>query len=99
MRTSRLALLLAPAALALAAGCASPDEPDAEEVQEELSEALVEAGYDAEQADCLAAAVVEEVGVDNVNDIDFNDEAPDPELQEQIGAAVASAVDECELGA
>jgi len=98
MRTSRLALVLASAALAVGAGCAGPDDPSADEVKEELTEAFVDRGFEQDEAECLAEAVVVEIGVDDINDIDFNDEEPDAELQEHIGAAVAAAVDECGLG-
>jgi hypothetical protein len=92
--------VLASLLLALGAtACAGADEPTADEVAEELSEQLQDGGFEAEAADCVAEVVVDELGVERVQDVDFGAEEPPEDLREDIAAAVVVAAEECELPA
>jgi hypothetical protein len=97
MRRSPLIGSLAALSLVVAlAACGEQDEPTADEVQADVSEELQ--AYDGdltdEQADCIAEAIIDEVGQDEVTDIDFADDSP-TELGEEFGAAAIAARDEC----
>lgn len=82
-----------------ASACAGSDEPTADEVAEEVSEQLQDGGFEAEAADCVAEVVVDELGVDRVEDVDFSDETPPADLREDLAAAVVVAAEECDLSA
>ena len=74
------------------------DESEAD-FTEQISEGIQQngEGFDAEQADCLAAIVVDEIGVEALKDIDLAADAPPEELQEEITGATSTAQDECDL--
>jgi len=99
----RTPLLGGAVALCLAVGsvaCSGDDGDKSEaEVTEELSESLQEGGdgLDKETADCFAEIIVETVGVDELQDVDLTADEPPAELQDEITAAAAEAVDECDL--
>jgi len=97
-RYLRAATLAAAAVLAVAA-CGGPDDKTAEEVTEDISESLQAGGngFDAETADCIAAVIVEEVGLDNIADVDFDAEEPPEELQEEFATAAQAATQECDI--
>jgi hypothetical protein len=54
-----------------------------------------ELGLDAEQADCVAGVIVDEVGVDTLKDVDLTADTPPEELQEELTAAWELAPEEC----
>lgn len=96
MRPTRL--VAATFALGLLVGaCAGADDPSAEELEEDLSEALQEGddGLSEAEADCYAALVVEEVGTDELNDIGFSDDEPEAAVAQALGDAAVSARAEC----
>jgi hypothetical protein len=83
---------------ATACGGDSGDKSEADLV-DELSETLQGegGGLDAEAADCYAAIIVDEVGVDALKDVDLTADQPPEELQDDITAAAVRAADECDL--
>lgn len=84
---------------AVTGACTQQGDPSPEELQEDLSEELRERNPDltADQADCYAELLVEELGVDAVMDVDFSDEEPSADLAEGIATAAAAARDDCGL--
>jgi hypothetical protein len=80
-----------------AAACAGDDDGESEEdLVEQLSETLQAGGeLDQETADCFAEVAVDEVGVEELQDLDLSADEPSPELQEAIAAAALSATEEC----
>jgi len=97
-RSARSGALAAVILLFATTACGS-DEPTAEELQDEISEQLVEGGLDEEQADCVAGVIVEEIGTEELQDVDFSAEEPPEDLQEDIAAATRTALETCEGGA
>ena len=100
MRRSPLLAALTAVALVLGlAACGQEDDPTAAEVRADLVEELQ--AYDAElsddEAECVAEAIVEAVGVDELNDLDFSAEDPE-DLDEEFGAAAVAARDDCLSG-
>ncbi len=101
----RTSLLGAAAALCLlggAAGCGGGDDDKSEaEIKAELVENLRdgEDGLDEETAECFADVIIEEVGVDELRDVDLTADEPPEEIQEEVTAAGSRAVTECDFGA
>jgi hypothetical protein len=83
---------------AAACGSGGDDETEAD-FTEQISEGIQQNGdgYDAEQADCLAAIVVDAIGLDALKDIDLAADAPSEDLQREITGATSAAQDECDL--
>ena len=85
----RTLLLLTSLALAIGTlgACGQSDDPTAEELEKDISEELqdVDSTLTKAEADCYAGVVVDEVGVDAVNDIDFSADAPDEDDAEALG--------------
>lgn len=87
------------ALLAVLSACAGgSDDRSAEDIQADIAAQLEEGGKDEPTAECVAEVVVAEVGVDELSDVDFSDEEPPAELQEDITRAALAAIDECDLG-
>src|SRR3546814_14093048 len=88
------------AVASLLAACGGGDSDDSpEELQEKLAEELLDSGIGMsdEQAECFDGVLVEEIGADELNDVDFTaDEQPEA-LDEAFGAASLTAVDKCEF--
>ncbi len=97
----RLPLLGAAACLALVTtACGGGDDDKSRaDVKEELSRSLQAggSGFDAEAADCFADIVIDEVGLDEMRDVDLSADEPPVELQDDITAAAQRAADECDL--
>jgi hypothetical protein len=97
----RSLLLVTSVALLLAtAGACSQDDPSADDLEKDVAEELqeVDSTLDQAAADCFAKEIVDELGADAVNDIDFSAEAPDEEDAEKIAAASIAAREKCEPG-
>jgi hypothetical protein len=92
--------LLGAAALSLvlgAAACGGDDGDSEAELKEQLTGMLERGGRIApEAADCYADIVVEEIGVERLQDVDLSAAVPD-ELADEIAAATIQADEECEL--
>lgn len=75
----------------------SGDSSDAE-VKDDIAEQLAEDGaLDQDEADCFAEVIVDEIGADKVNDVDFSAEEPPEGLQEELATAALKAIDDCDL--
>jgi hypothetical protein len=97
MRRSPLTGSLAALSLVVAlAACGQADEPSAEDVRADLSEELQAYDTDltADEADCMAEVIVDEVGLDELNDVDFSAAEPE-DLADAFGAAGVRAQDDC----
>ena len=81
------------------AACGGDEGESEEDIVEQLSETLQSGGdgFDEETADCFAEIVVDEVGVEELQDIDLSADEPPEELQEEIAAAAVRAAEECDL--
>ena len=93
-------LLGAAASLCLVVGvaaCGGNDSESEQDLVNELSETLQGGGegFDEETADCFAQIVVDEVGVEELKDVDLTADEPPEELQDEIAAAAVRAGDEC----
>ncbi|MDQ2648048.1 MAG: hypothetical protein M3Z03_00675 [Actinomycetota bacterium] len=87
-------------ALGFTAGaCGGSDDDDPEDIRAELSEQFQEGadGFSEKQADCFADVLVDEVGADELADVDFSDEEPPAELQEAFTKAAIKAVADCDI--
>lgn len=94
-RRFRNALLASSIALVLTACSGGADEG---ETTERLADQLVEtAGITAEQADCVAEALVDDLGEDEVKDIELTSDEPDEDFAEELAAATRSASTKCDI--
>ena len=89
-------------ALSLGAGACSSggdDDDDPEDVRKKLSEELREGDstFTKAQADCFADVLIDEVGADEIADVDFSDPEPPEELQEAFASAAVKAVADCNI--
>ncbi len=93
-RRFRSVLVASTIVLALA-GCGETEEG---ETTERVADQLVEsAGFTAEQADCVAEVLVDELGEDEVKDIELSADEPDSGFDEELVAATQTASTECEI--
>ena len=97
-RSARPGVLAAVILLLATTACGGGGEPSAEELEEDISEQLVEGGMDEEQADCVAGVIVEEIGTEELDDVDFSAEEPPEDLREDITAATLTALERCGEG-
>lgn len=84
--------------LALGAAACGGDDGDSEaELKDQLTGMLERAGRIApDAADCYADIVIEDVGVEELQDVDLSATVPG-ELAEEIAAATKRADEECDL--
>jgi hypothetical protein len=98
---SRSSRLVALAALALAlpvVGCSGGDEVTDADVVEELSTDLeTTMGLSASDADCVAERLVDDLGADELRDVDFAADEPPASDQEELAAAVLDARSDCDV--
>lgn len=97
-RTTRITASAAAVVLTLglsACGDSGGDSSDAD-IKDKIAEQFVDGGLDKDDADCFADVIVDEVGADRLNDVDFSAEQP-AELEDELTSAAAKATDECEL--
>lgn len=88
-------VLVASSIVLVLAGCGEAEEG---ETTERLADQLVEsAGFTAEQADCMAEALVDELGEDEVKDIELSADEPDNGFDEELVAATETASTKCEI--
>ncbi len=90
-----LLLLLAPA------GCGSKEGDSEADIKREISETLRQENdkYDKAAADCHAELIIDEVGLEELKDVDLSDDEPPAELAEQLATAAFRAIDDCDLAA
>ena len=98
-RTSALAALFLVVSLAACSG--GDGDRSADEIEADVAAHLEETNpqLDAEEAACVAGVIVDEIGVEELQDVDFSAEEPPEDQQEEISAATLAAIDECDLGA
>ena len=99
----RRATRTAPAVALLAAlvlpACSSGDDSP-EDVRAGLSEELQEQlGLDDEEADCFTDLLIEEIGIEELKDIDVSAAEPPEGLQGELTAASLAAIEECDIDA
>lgn len=82
-----------------ASACSGDSDDDPDDVRQELSEQLREgdSSFTEEQADCFADVLVDEVGADELADIDFSDAEPPEDLQDAFASAAVKAVSDCDI--
>jgi len=99
-RTSALAAAASLCLLLGAAACAGDEGESEEELVDQISKTLQSGGdgFDEKTADCFAEILVDEVGVEAMQDIDVTADDPPEDSQEEIAAATLRAEDECNLG-
>jgi|GEM_PF-2952591 hypothetical protein len=96
-RTRALAALTLVVSLA---ACGGGDRSrSAEDIEADIAEQLEESGLPEETAGCVAGVIVDEIGVEELQDVDFSAEEPPADLQEEITAATLAAIEQCDLGA
>lgn len=99
MRHAKRTVLAAPLSLALLvlllAACGGGEASRAD-VEADIAAQLEDEGLDADQSACFAEVIVDEVGLDNVKDIDFSAKEPPAELEEELTSAAVRAGAECE---
>ena len=89
-------LLGAPLALTLILGaCSGGGGDDEADVTADMEEQLVDQGFTQDEAECIAEVIVDELGTDEINDVDFSLEEPPAELQDEISAASLKALEDC----
>lgn len=72
------------------------DDDDAEDIEARIaSEIRSDGSVSDEQARCMAAHIVDEIGADRLADVDFSAEEPPPELADEFVAASSGAFAEC----
>lgn len=87
------------ALIAVLSACAGgSDDRSAEDIQADIAAQLADNGMDEASAECVAGVVVDEIGEDDLKDVDFTAEEPPADLQEDITAAAQAAIAECDLG-
>lgn len=101
MRPSSLHGALGAASLGLAlAACGGGGAGDsAADIRAELAEQFEGEGLDADASDCFAGVLVDEIGADELADVDFSAEEPPEELQDDFAQAAAVAIERCDIDA
>ncbi len=99
MRPTSLIGALAAASLGLAACGGGGSGDSAEDIRAELAEQFEDDGLDADASDCFAGVLVDEIGAEELADVDFSAEAPPEELQDDFAQAAAVAIERCDIDA
>lgn len=97
---ARASVLAALTLVASLAACGGGDQDrSADEIEADIAAQLEESGLDEAAATCVAGVIVDEIGVEELQDVDFSAEEPPADLQEEISAATLAAIEQCDLGA
>ncbi len=100
MATARAGAFAAAVLLVLGLSAGGDDGGGSSEadIKDEISAQLAEGGQlDDETADCFAGVIVDEIGAERLEDVDFSAEEPPEGLEEDFSAAAIKALDECDL--
>jgi hypothetical protein len=91
--------LAAAAATVLLVACSGSSEPDEDELRDQLTEQLHDGGegFSEEASECFADILIEEIGVEELQDVDLTASAPPEDLEDEIATATVRAADECDL--
>lgn len=82
------------------AACGDDDDSGGSDadIKAEIAEQLAEDGaLDEETAECFADVIVDEIGADELDGVDFSAEEPPEGLQEEFASAALKAIDDCDL--
>ena len=80
------------------AGCGDSGETSEADLKDEIAEQLEADGtFDAETAECFADIIVDVIGADELDGVDFSASEPPEDLQEDYVTAARRAVDECDI--
>lgn len=81
------------------AACGGDDGESEQDMVNDISETLQNGGegFDEETADCYAQIVVDEAGVEELQDVDLTADEPPDELKDEIAAAGIRAIEECDI--
>lgn len=72
------------------------DDDDAEDIEARIaSEISADGSVTDEQARCMASHIVDEIGADRLQDVDFDAEEPPPEIADELIDASFGAFEEC----
>lgn len=93
------ALTVASLGLALAACGGGGSGDSAEDIRIELAEQFEEEGLDADASDCFAGVLVDEIGAEELADVDFSAEEPPEDLQDDFAQAATVAIERCDIDA
>lgn len=99
-RTGRTSAAAAAVVLILGlSGCGDSGGSSSDaEVKDKIAEQLAEDGaLDKDTAECFADVIVDEIGADKLDDVDFSAEEPPEGLQEEFASAAVKAIDDCDL--
>ena len=97
-RTSFSAPLVALGVALALAGCGSDGDDSPEEVRADLAEKLrASLPISEAESDCFAGVLIEEIGIEDLQDIDFTAEDPPKGMEDDFTGAALKAVDTCEL--
>lgn len=92
--------ILAVVAVAVAAFLLLGGDDDSSNVETQLASRIFEESdgeLTRDQADCVAGIFVDEIGEDELRDVDFDADEPPPELAEAFTTVGFQAFDECEI--
>lgn len=97
---TRAAVLCALVSAALV-GCGGAGDREPADLAADLSEELQEGrlALAPDDADCVAEVLVDEVGAEELEDVDLSADEPPADLAEQLTAAALTATERCELDA
>lgn len=74
------------------------DDDDRDRIRAGLISALNEDGdFTDEEAGCLADSLIDDLGEDNLKDVDFTADEPPAEIEDEFYAAAFSAMSECDI--
>jgi hypothetical protein len=95
LRSGALAAIVFVLALGACSGGSDDSEADIKaRVADQLS---ADGGLDEEAAECFAGVIVDEIGTEDLKDVDFSAEEPPAELQEAFTTAAIAAIDTCDI--
>jgi hypothetical protein len=97
-RTARLSTTAAVVLiLGLSACGGSGGKSSAADIKDKIADQFVDSGLEKDAADCFADVIVDEIGADKLNDVDFSAEQPPAGLADDLADAAAKATDDCDL--
>jgi hypothetical protein len=95
-RTGALAAVVLTLGLSACGGGGSDVSED--DIKARVADQLsTDGGLDADTAECFAGVLVDEIGADELEDVDFAAEEPPAGLQDDIASAAAQAIETCDV--
>lgn len=78
--------------------CGGGGDDDPEDLRADLSEEIqTSLDLDADQADCFAGVLIDEIGEEDLQDVDFSAEEPPAGMEDEFTSAALVAIDECDI--